>query len=87
MVVPKEIEKRNSKATSSPIDPNHRIGLKDGGNTVKRQLPKVSCQINISHTKLDIVYSMGIASQFMHDPREEYVHVSVSALMLDLDDI
>ena len=71
----KETRNLCSKAASTPIDSNHRIGRIEEGSSVDkgRYQRLVEKLIYLSHTRPDIAYSVSVVNQFMHDPKEEYL--------------
>ena len=68
-----EVGMLGSKPTNVPIDFNHKIGMGTKGKKVdkKRYQKLVGKLIYISHTRPGISFSIGVVSQFMHDPKEE----------------
>ena len=68
-----EVGMLGSKPTNVPIDFNHKIGMGTKGKKVdkKRYQKLVGKLIYISHTRPGICFSIGVLSQFMHDPKEE----------------
>lgn len=61
-----------SKPIEVPIDLNHKIGISKDGKSVDRESYQrlVGKLIYLSHTRPDISFSVGVVSQFMHDPKE-----------------
>lgn len=60
----------------TPIDSNHRMSLdcKKGMIIDKGRYQRfVGRLIYLSHSRPDIVYAVGVVSQFMHDPKEEHL--------------
>ena len=66
-----------SKPTNVPIDFNHKTDMSTKGKKVdkKRYQKLVGKLIYLSHTRPDISFSVGLVSQFMHDPMEEHLKV------------
>ena len=61
-----------SKPVATPIERNHRLSEAVGEKKVDRKMYQrlVGRLIYLAHTRPDIVYSVSVISQFMHDPRE-----------------
>ena len=66
-----------SKPTNVPIDFNHKTSMSTKGKKVnKKHYQKlVGKLIYLSHTWPDISFSIGVESQFMHDPMGEHLEV------------
>ena len=71
----KETGSLGSKPATTPIDPNHRLGLDSEEHLVDkgRYQRLVGKLIYLSHTRPDIAYVMGVVSQFMHSPLECHI--------------
>lgn len=71
----KEVGMLGSKPAAVPIDPNHKIGMFEGGKDVDRESYQrlVGKLIYLSHTRPDISFSVSVVSQFMHAPKEEHL--------------
>jgi len=71
----KEADKLGCKTTRAPIEQNHMIGNDEESPKVeKTQYQRlVGKLIYLSHTKLEIAYTVSVVSQFMHDPRERHL--------------
>ena len=69
-----EVGMLGSKPTNVPIDFNHKTDMSTKGKKVekKRYQKLVGKLIYLSHTRLDISFSIGVVSQFMHNPMEEH---------------
>jgi glutathione peroxidase-family protein len=63
------------KPTSIPIDPNQKLGDdKEGDPVDTTQYQKlVEKLIYLSHTRLDIVFVVSLASQSMHSPYAKHL--------------
>ena len=70
-----EVGMLGSKPTNVPINFNHKTGMNTKGKKVdkKRYQKLVGKLIYLSHTRPDISFSVGVVSQFLHDPIEEYL--------------
>ena len=70
-----EVGMLGSKPTNVPIDFNHKTGMSTKGKKVnkKRYQKLVGKLIYLSHTRPNISFSVGVVSQFMHDPMEEHL--------------
>ena len=65
------------KPTEASIDPNHKIGLVEGGKSVNKESYQrlVGKLMYLSHTRLHIAFFVSVVSQFMHMPKEEHLEV------------
>ena len=72
-----EVGMLGSKPTNIPIHFNHKTDMSTKGKKVdKRRYQKlVGKLIYLSHTRPNISFSIGVVSQFMHDPMEEHLEV------------
>ena len=63
----KETGKLTCKSTSIPIYPNHKLGEAEEDTVVDRGMYQclIGRLIYLSHTRLDIIYAVGVISQFM----------------------
>ena len=64
-----------SKPNNVPIDFNHKNGMSTKGKKVNKKCYQklVGKLIYVSHTRPNISFSVGVVSQFMHDPMEEHL--------------
>ncbi|CAA7396126.1 unnamed protein product [Spirodela intermedia] len=63
----------NYKPTCTPIEAKHCIEASTESDQVDESYQwLVTKLIYLSHTRLDIAYSIGVLSQYMHDPMEVY---------------
>jgi hypothetical protein len=63
------------KPANTPIEQNHKLfHCLDATSTDKARYQRlVGKLIYLSHTRPDIAYSVGVVSQFMHDPRKPHM--------------
>lgn len=59
------------------MDPTNKIGTKEGSAPIDkgRYQRLVGKLISLSHTRLDISFSVSMVSQFMNNPTEEHLEV------------
>ena len=71
-----------SKPVASPIEQNHRLSEAHGEKKVDGKMYQrlVKRLIYLAHTRPDIVYSISVISQFMHDLREIHLMVAYRVL-------
>jgi len=66
-----EIGKIVCKPTSTLIDPNLKLGNAEGDILVdKGNVPEISWQTHLSHTRLDLAFVASLVNQFVHQPKE-----------------
>ena len=72
-----EIGMLGCRVIDTPIEQNHRIGadLEEGAIDRESYQRLVGRLIYLSHTRPDIAYVVGVASQFMHSPKESHLKV------------
>ncbi|KAL6347733.1 hypothetical protein AAG906_026262 [Vitis piasezkii] len=77
-----ETGKIGCKPVSTPMDPNHKLGeAKEEPVVDKRMYQRlVGRLIYLAHTRPNIVYSVSVISQFMHDPREPHLQAAYRVL-------
>nr|CAN68477.1 hypothetical protein VITISV_029627 [Vitis vinifera] len=77
-----ETGKIGCKPVSTPMDPNHKLGeVKEEPVVDKRMYQRlVGRLIYLAHTRPNIVYSVSVISQFMHDPREPHLQATYRVL-------
>ena len=65
------------KPTETPMVPNHGFKIVDGAKPTdcERYQRLVGKLIYLSHTRSDITYAVGVVSQFIHQPQEDYMDV------------
>lgn len=70
----KETRTSGGKLTITPIDPYKKLGWCEDIQLIDRgrYYRLFGTLIYLLHTRLDITYTVGLLSQFMHDPREEH---------------
>lgn len=63
------------RVIDTPIEQNHRTGadLEEGAVDRASYQRLVGRLIYLSHTRPDIAYAVGVASQFMHNPKESHL--------------
>lgn len=64
-----------SKLVGTPIDQNHRLCAAEECPPVHKETYQrlVGKLIYLSYTKPDIAYSVGVVSQFIHNPKEVHL--------------
>ena len=67
----------NCKPMSTPMEPNKKFSRNKGIAAVDKGVYQrlVGKLIYLAHTRPDISYSVGIASQHMHNPNEEHLEM------------
>ncbi|XP_058008894.1 uncharacterized mitochondrial protein AtMg00810-like [Hevea brasiliensis] len=69
-----EIGMLGCKPAESPIEANHKLQTGVGGSVdIGRYQRLVGRLIYLSHTRLDIAYTVGLVSQYVHDPCEPHL--------------
>ena len=78
----KETGKTACKPTSTPIDPNLRLGMAEEDAAIDREMYQrlVGRLIYMSHTQPDIAYAMSVISQFMHSLKEVHLQAGHQVL-------
>ena len=78
----KETGMMAGKPVAIPIEQNHKLSEALGDKAVDRAMYQrlVGKFIYLAHTQPDIVYSVSVISQFMHDPREVHLQVAYRVL-------
>ena len=73
----KETGMLDSKPMSTPMEPNKRLSHDKDVAAVDKGVYQrlVGKLIYLAHTRPDISYSVGIASQHMHNPNEEHMEM------------
>ncbi|XP_071919974.1 uncharacterized protein [Coffea arabica] len=71
----KETGMTASKPVGTPIEQNHKLGKAHEDKVVDREMYQrlIGKLIYLAHSKPDIVYSVNVISQFMHDPKEVHL--------------
>ena len=64
------------------IESNHKLGEALEDTVVDKRMHQklVGKLIYLSHTRLDIAYTVGVVSQFMHNPKEVHLQAVVQVL-------
>ena len=70
------------KPVSTPMNLNHKLGEAKEEQVVDKRMYQslVGRLVYLAHTQPDIVYSMSVISQFMHDPREPHLQAAYEVL-------
>nr|KYP55256.1 hypothetical protein KK1_001462 [Cajanus cajan] len=74
----KETGKTSCKPTSTPVDPNIKLGSADEDMLVDKEIYQrlVGSLIYLSHTRPDIAFVVSLVSQFMHRPKEAHLQAA-----------
>ncbi|EXB36428.1 hypothetical protein L484_009995 [Morus notabilis] len=73
-----ETEKADCKPAATPMDSNQKLSEAREEPPVDKGMYQrlVGRLIYLTHTRLDIAYSVSVISQFMHDPREPHLQAA-----------
>ncbi|CAA6668981.1 unnamed protein product [Spirodela intermedia] len=78
----KDTGKPACKPASTSLDPNHKLSVGEGEESIDREMYQrlIRRLIYLTHTRPDIPYAVSLLSQFMHQPTESHLHAAYQVL-------